>query len=276
MVLIPQWRVDLFAQQHKACWWLGFVVWQAAQMYPISCMSYCWCSPLCRRRNLGSCSVASLSWEPVRSQLWFCVIHRIRLYSWESGQWMKGISSPPVLKWFVQNSRATTYHRTYGAAEVATQYSVGTDWLVSWGLKFFLSSVCLPAEHESVWGRAGMHKAGESLWISLLSEKRFQVGNFCMTDSSFPRIFSVFQLNQFFPREITYVRSKYFLVTRAKNGWWYWKMQIYFFLEAHFLQGNQSLCTFFVRHVKHVFINRWEVQQSSCSAWTVIVFIMWW
>lgn len=33
---------------------------------------------------------------------------------------------------------------------------------------------------------------------------------------------------------------------------------------------------FFLRHFKPVFINRWEMQQGSCSAWTIIVFIMWW
>lgn len=30
----------------------------------------------------------------------------------KSGQWMKGISSPSVFKWFVQNRKTTTHCRT--------------------------------------------------------------------------------------------------------------------------------------------------------------------
>lgn len=84
-----------------------------------------------------------------RNQLWFYVVHVIRLYSWESGQWVTGISSPPGFKWFVQNRRAC---RTYGVAEMAIQHTVGADWLISWCLNYFflLSFMCLHAEHKSL------------------------------------------------------------------------------------------------------------------------------
>lgn len=197
---------------------------------------------------------------------------------------MKGISSAPDFQWFVQNRRATTHCRTYRAAEVAAQYSVGTDWLISWGLNFwgffeFCMSACRTWKCKRQCVRQSKNAQSRRELVDLpalwkeISLREFLHDWFLLPKG---RIFSGFQFNQFFPREITYMRSKYFLVTRAKNGWWYWKMQIFFSLEAHFLQGNQSLYTFFVRHFKHVFINRWEMQQSSCSAWTIIVFIMWW
>lgn len=99
-----------------------------------------------------------------RNQLWFYVVHVIRLYSWESGQWMKGISSPSGFKWFVQNRGATGHCRTYGAAEVATQYSVGTDWWISWSLNFFLKfcvSACWTWKRQCVKQSRNAHSRRE-------------------------------------------------------------------------------------------------------------------
>lgn len=75
----------------------------------------------------------------------------VPLRVWAVGE---GALQSPGFKWFVQNRRATIQSRTYEAAEMATQFSVGTDWLISWSLNFgvFLSSVCLYGEHKSVRG----------------------------------------------------------------------------------------------------------------------------